>query len=222
MRNAGLEETQAGIKIAERNINNLRYAVAAAAAKSLQSCPTLCNPMDCSLPGFSVHGILQARTLEWVAISFSSIKGACAWIGASLWLVCIHCAPRVHAPELGKSLWLFVAYLWAHLGHTRGLFRDQFSSVQFSHSVVSDSLRPHELQHARPPCPSPTPGVHSHSRRVSDAIQPSHSLSSPSPPAPNPSQHQGLFKWVSSSHQVAKSHVIYILNIRKVEMQGEW
>ena len=40
-------------------------------AKSLQSCPTLCDPMDCSLPGFSVHGILQARTLEWVAISFS-------------------------------------------------------------------------------------------------------------------------------------------------------
>ena len=38
-----------------------------------------------------------------------------------------------------------------------------FSSVQFSHSVVSDSLRPHELQHARPPCPSPTPGVHSNS-----------------------------------------------------------
>ena len=43
-----------------------------AAAKSLQSCPTLCDPMDCSLPAFSVHGILQARTLEWVAISFSS------------------------------------------------------------------------------------------------------------------------------------------------------
>ena len=38
-----------------------------------------------------------------------------------------------------------------------------FSSVQFSHSVMSDSLRPHELQHARPPCPSPSPGVHSHS-----------------------------------------------------------
>ena len=43
-----------------------------AAAKSLQSYPTLCDPMDCSLPGFSVHGILQARTLEWVAISFSN------------------------------------------------------------------------------------------------------------------------------------------------------
>ena len=36
-----------------------------------QSCPTLCDPLDCSLPGFSVHGILQARILEWVAISFS-------------------------------------------------------------------------------------------------------------------------------------------------------
>ena len=74
MRNAGLEETQAGIKIAGRNTNNLRYAVAAAAAaaKSLQSCPTLCDPMDRSLPSFSVHGILQARTLEWIAISFSN------------------------------------------------------------------------------------------------------------------------------------------------------
>ena len=41
---------------------------------------------------------------------------------------------------------------------------DQFSSVQFSRSVVSDSLLPHESQHARPPCPSPTPGVHSDSR----------------------------------------------------------
>jgi len=40
---------------------------------------------------------------------------------------------------------------------------ETFSSVQFSHSVVSDSLRPHELQHTRPPCPSPTPGVHSNS-----------------------------------------------------------
>ena len=47
---------------------------AAAAAKSLQSCPTLCGPMDCSLPGFFVHGILQARTLEWVAISFSNAR----------------------------------------------------------------------------------------------------------------------------------------------------
>ena len=43
-------------------------AAAAAAAKLLQSCPTLCDPMDCSLPGSSVHGIFQARLLEWGAI----------------------------------------------------------------------------------------------------------------------------------------------------------
>ena len=47
-------------------------AAAAAAAKSLQSCPTLCDPIDGSLPGSPVPGILQARTLEWVAIFFSS------------------------------------------------------------------------------------------------------------------------------------------------------
>ena len=47
-------------------------AAAAAAAKLLQSCPTLCDPIDRSQPGFPVPGILQARTLEWVAISFSN------------------------------------------------------------------------------------------------------------------------------------------------------
>ena len=45
---------------------------AAAAAKSLQSCPTLCDPIDGSPPGFPVPGTLQARTLKWVAISFSN------------------------------------------------------------------------------------------------------------------------------------------------------
>ena len=47
-------------------------AAAAAAAKSLQSCPTLCDPIDGSPPGSPGPGILQARTLEWVAISFSN------------------------------------------------------------------------------------------------------------------------------------------------------
>ena len=42
------------------------------ASEIAQSCPTLCSPMDCSLPGSSIHGIFQARLLEWVAISFSS------------------------------------------------------------------------------------------------------------------------------------------------------
>ena len=53
----------------------------------------------------------------------------------------------------------------------------QFSSAQFSHSVMSDSLRPHESQHARPPCPSPTPGVHSHSRPSSQWCHPAISSS---------------------------------------------
>ena len=48
------------------------YPSAAAAAKSLQSCPTLCNPIDSSPPDSPIPGILQARTLEWVAISFSN------------------------------------------------------------------------------------------------------------------------------------------------------
>ena len=70
---------------------------------------------------------------------------------------------------------------------------------------MSNSLRPHEPQHARPPCPSPTPGVYPTCVYwVSDTIQPSHPLLSPSPPALNLSQHQGLFQWVSSSHEVAK------------------
>ena len=47
-------------------------AAAAAAAKSLQSCPTLCNPINGSPPGSAIPAILQARTLEWVAISFSN------------------------------------------------------------------------------------------------------------------------------------------------------
>ena len=55
MQNAGLDEEQAGIKIARRDINNFRYAdaaaAAAAAAKSLRSCPTLCDPIDCSPQG---------------------------------------------------------------------------------------------------------------------------------------------------------------------------
>ena len=52
--------------------HSIGIQVAAAAAKSLQECLTLCDPIDGSPPGFPVPGILQARTLEWVAISFSN------------------------------------------------------------------------------------------------------------------------------------------------------
>ena len=65
--------------------------------------------------------------------------------------------------------------------HTHNIFISgkylQFSSVQFSRSVMSDSLPPHESQHARPPCPSPTPGVHSDSRPSSQWCHPAISCS---------------------------------------------
>ena len=77
-----------------------------------------------------------------------------------------------------------------------------WQGLSHSHSEVSNSLWLHGLQHSRPPCLSPTPGVYSNSCPLM-AIQTSHPLSSP-PSAFNLFQHQGLFKWVSSSHQVAK------------------
>ena len=86
----------------------------------------------------------------------------------------------------------------------------QFFSVtmnlfsQFSHSVVSDSLWPHGLQHPGFPVLHYLPEfAQTHVHWFNDAIQPFHPLSSPSPPTFNLSQHQGLFQWVSSSHQMA-------------------
>ena len=87
------------------------------------------------------------------------------------------------------------------------LCRLQNSSVQFS-SVIQLCPTLCDLMN----CSMPGLPVHhqhpeytqTHVHRVGDAIQPSHPLSSPSPPAPNPSQHQGLFQWVNSSHEVAK------------------
>ena len=79
---------------------------------------------------------------------------------------------------------------------------DQIRSVAQSCPTLCDPMN----------CSTPGLPVHhqlpeftqTHVHRVSDAIQPSHPLSSPSPPAPNPSQHQSLFQWVNSSHEVAK------------------
>ena len=73
-----------------------------------------------------------------------------------------------------------------------------------SYSVMSDAVWPHGLQHASPPCPSPTPGVYSNSCPLSVMPSRFHPLLAPFPPALNLYQHQGLFQWVSSSHQVAK------------------
>ena len=72
------ETLSTGMLIKERDylgvawrITCCSYGIVCLCAKSLQSCPTLWDPMDCSPPGSSVHGILQAGTLEWVAIPFS-------------------------------------------------------------------------------------------------------------------------------------------------------
>ena len=93
--------------------------------------------------------------------------------------------------------------VWVAISFSRG--PGFVFSVQFSHSVMSDSLRPHELQHARRPCPSPTPGVHPDSHPSSQWCHPA-ILSSvvPFSSCPNPSQHQSLFQWVNSSREVAK------------------
>ena len=91
-------------------------------------------------------------------------------------------------------------------------------SVQFSCSVMSDSLQPHWLQQDRPSCPSPTlEFTQTHVQAVSDAIHPSHPLSSPSPPAFKLSQHQGIFQRASSSHQVAK-----LLEIQLQHQSFQW
>ena len=113
-------------------------------AKSLQLCPTLCDPMDHSPPGSSVHGILQARILQWVAMP-SSRGSSNPGIKPSYLL----------SPALAG--WFFTtSATWE--AHTF-----TYIKVQFSRSVMSDSLRPHGLQHARLLCPSASPRACSNS-----------------------------------------------------------
>ena len=119
------------------NINNMRRRIIlshTAAAKSLQSCPTLCDPRDGSPPGSPVPGILQARTLECVAISFSN-----AWKWKvkvkSLSHVWLFATPWTAAYQAPPSMGFFRQEYWSGvplpspLSHTR-LFRFQNLSVQ--------------------------------------------------------------------------------------------
>ena len=81
------------------------------------------------------------------------------------------------------------------LSHQGSPFKDQIRSDQISRSVVSDFLLPHESQQPGLPVHHHLPEfTQTHIHRVSDAIQPSHPLASPSPPALNPSQHRSLFQ----------------------------
>ena len=90
------------------------YYVYACMLKSLQSCPTLCNPMDCSLPGSFVHGILQARILEWVTMPSSRRS---SWPRDQTHVSCISCiAGRFFTTEpLGKPI---IYYTWVYLSES--------------------------------------------------------------------------------------------------------
>ena len=96
-------------------------------------------------------------------------------------------------------------YPLKYLFHSDQAFRG-FSTVQFSRSVMSDSLRPHESQHARHPCPSPTPIVHANSRPSIWWCHPAISSSIvPFSSCPQPLPASGSFPiWVNSSHEVAR------------------
>ena len=101
------------------------------------------------------------------------------------------------------------------------------SSVQFSHSVVSDSLRPHESQHARPPCPSPTPGVHSRSRPSSQWCHPAISSSvvpfsscPQSLPASGSFPMSQLFAWSGQSTGVSASASFLPMNTQDWSPSG--
>ena len=107
--------------------------------------------------------------------------------------------------ELHSSGFDFYGWQLVNLGVALSKWIWPLCSVQFSSSVVSNSLRPWGLQPSRLPVHCQFPEVtQTHVHWGSNAIQPSHPLSSPNPPALNLSQHQGLFQWISSSHQVAK------------------
>ena len=112
---------------------------------------------------------------------------------------------RLHIPQNYKNKDNFQKGSIYRLRDLQANIKHHFRSDQISGSVVSDSLWPHESQNARPPCPSPTPRVHSDSCPLSQWCHPAISSSViPFSPAPNPSQHQSLFQWVNSLHEVAK------------------
>ena len=130
-----------------------------------QSCLTLRDPVVCSLPGSSVHGIFQARVLEWGVIAFSSV-GTSTYKFRLFQVLSSHiCLVAVSLDGTMPNIFFFsfLKFRCNSLQYYISFRR----SVQFSHSDVSDSLWPHESQHTRAPCPSPTPGVHSDSRPLS-------------------------------------------------------
>ena len=120
---------------------------AAAAAKLLQSCLTLCNPIDGSPPGSPVPGILQARTLEWVAISFSN-----AW----KWKVKVKSLSRVRLFETPWTTAYQVLHLWDFPGKRTGVGFHCLLSLGLQSSFYKNSLSlalaPSDLDPTAYPC----------------------------------------------------------------------
>ena len=166
-----------------------KFSHSAAAAKSLQSCPTLCDPIDGSPPGFPIPGILQARTLEWVATSFSN-----AWKWKvkvkSLSRVPLFSTPWTAAYQAPPSMGFSRQEYWSGVPSPSPVSRVQLFAIPWTASYQVSLYVHHQLLEL----------AQTHIYWVSDAIQPSHLLSPPSPPAFNLSQHQGLFQWVSFLH----------------------
>ena len=188
------------------------YSLCGGGGLVAKSCPTLAVLWVGNLPGSSVHGILQARILEWVAISFSR---------GSSW-------PRnqTQVSYIAGRFFTNWAIREAHIPCVvweKSTFKItgllvEFSFSQFSHSVVSDSLRPHGSQHTRPLCPSPTPGVYPNScpsnrwchPAISSSIVPFSSCPQPLPASgPFPSQ---LFAWGGQSIGVSASASVLPMN----------
>ena len=178
----------------------------------------LCDPIDSSSPGSPVPGILQARALEWVAISFSNARKWKVKVKL-LSRVRLFATPQTGAHQAPPSMGLSRQEYWSGLPlpspNCLFILFDQCSNKAFfltarerERSVAQSCPTLWDpMNHSTPDLP-----VHhqlpeftqTHVHRVSDTIQPSHPLSSSSPPAPNPSQHQSLFQWVNSLHEVAK------------------
>ena len=163
--------------------------------------------MDCSPPGSSVYGILQARILEWVAISsfrgFSRPKDwtCVSYITGRFFTIWATRKAQYMIPKWKRGSCFHVWWCPLFPLPTLDTYH-QFSSVTQSYPTLCDpmnrSMPGLPVHHQLPEF------TQTHVHWVGDAIQPFHPLSSPFPPAPNPSQHQSLFQRVNSSHEVAK------------------
>ena len=122
------------------------YYIAAAAAKSLQSCPTLCDPIDGSPPGSAIPEILQARTQGWVAISFSN---AWKWKvkGKSLSHVWLFATPWTAANQAPLSMGFSRQEYWSGVPLPSPVHESE--KWKWSRSVVSNPQRPHGLPPTR-------------------------------------------------------------------------